>query len=1068
MSIRLHRHPLPALILALTVYGCAPGVMMAQQQSAEPEQPEVFRSELLEPFTWRNLGPDRGGRSIAAAGSDARMLEYYFGATGGGLWKTTDAGTTWRPVTDGQIGSASVGAVDVCNADPDVVWIGMGEVQLRGNVQPGDGVYRSTDAGQAWEHAGLEAARNIGRVRIDPADCDVVWVAALGHYGEPNPERGVYRTTDGGETWERVLFVDENTGAVDLSLDPNDPDRAFAGMWDVWRKPWGMKSGGPGSGLYRTADGGETWDDLSGAPGLPEGVWGKVGVSVSPVDGQRVYAIIEAEDGGVFRSDDGGDTWTKTNDERKLRQRAFYYTRVYADPQEKDIVYVVNTAFYKSEDAGETFDTRIRVPHGDNHDLWIAPSDNQRMINANDGGANVSFNGGRTWTDQDFPTAQFYHVTTTNDVPYHVCGAQQDNSTVCMPSDGGSDDYYRVAGGESGYIAPHPNHPEITYGGSYGGYLNRYDRETGISRNVQIWPDNPMGWSAEDITERFQWTFPIVFDPHDPSVLYATSQHVWKTTTEGQSWERISPDLTLAADSTMGPSGGPITKDQTGVETYATIFTLAPSPVQQGLIWAGSDDGLVHITRDGGGSWTEVTPPALPPHTRISMIEASPHAACRAYLAGNRYLLGDLAPYAYRTQDCGETWTDISDGIPPGAFTRAIREDIVRERMLYAATEEGVWVSWDDGARWQNLSRNLPVVQVSDLVVEDRDLVIGTHGRSFWIMDDIGPLRQLSETVAGEDVHLFEPADPILGINGRLRVTYLLGEPAGTLTVEILDDDGAVIQSYEGTPPEEEEDDGEDGGGWWGGGQPTVAMEAGLHSFNWNLRYPGAASFPDLIMWAASTRVGPVAPPGQYTVRLTADGRTQERSFEIRPDPRLEDVALADLEEQFLFSMEIQEKVTVANNAVRLIRGIEEQIDARLVERPEDEALEAAAQRLRAELDAVEGEIYQVRNRSNQDPLNFPIKLNNRIAALLGVVQGAEGRPTAQSYDVFEKLSGLLDEQMALLDEVMETELARFNEMLAERGMEPVTERMIPEEEPEEEEDEGVEARSSYDAYYQE
>ncbi|MEJ2502047.1 MAG: glycosyl hydrolase, partial [Gemmatimonadota bacterium] len=598
-----------ALALAALAFGCAPGAAVAQEPVAAPEP---IAPALLEPFTWRNLGPERGGRSIAVAGHDERLLEYYFGATGGGLWKTTDGGTTWRPVTDGQIESASVGAVDVCAIDPDVVWIGTGEVQLRGNVQPGDGVYRSTDGGDTWAHAGLRDARNIGRVRIDPTDCNTVWVAALGHYGESNEERGVYRTRDGGESWEKVLYVDATTGAVDLSVDPNDPDVAYAGMWDVWRKPWGLKSGGPGSGLYRTTDGGATWDELSDNPGMPDGVLGKIGVSVSPVDGQRVYAIVEADSGGVFRSDDGGETWERTNDERKLRQRAFYYTRIYADPVEADRVYVVNTGFYRSDDAGATFPTTIRVPHGDNHDLWIASGDNQRMINANDGGANISFNGGSTWTEQDYSTAQMYHVITTHHVPYHVCGAQQDNSTVCMPSDGGSDDFYSVAGGESGYIAPHPTYPDTTYGGSYGGYLNRYDAETGISADVRVWPDNPMGYSAEDIAERFQWTFPIVFDPHDPDVLYTTSQHVWRTTNGGMSWERISPDLTLAADSTMGPSGGPITRDQTGVETYATVFTLAPSPVQEGVIWAGSDDGLVHITRTGGEPWEDVTPPALP------------------------------------------------------------------------------------------------------------------------------------------------------------------------------------------------------------------------------------------------------------------------------------------------------------------------------------------------------------------------------------------------------------------------------------------------------------------------
>jgi photosystem II stability/assembly factor-like uncharacterized protein len=1045
----LPRTRLAAAVLAFSLGGCAPGVMLAQDQHQEPE---VFSGDLLESFTWRNLGPDRGGRSIAVAGSDARILEYYFGATGGGLWKTTDGGTTWDPVTDGQIGSASVGAVDVCAADPDVVWIGTGEVQLRGNVQTGDGVYRSTDAGETWEHVGLREARNIGRVRIDPADCSIVWVAALGHYGEPNPERGVFKTTDGGDTWDKVLYVDENTGAVDLSLDPNDPRTAFVGTWDVWRKPWGLKSGGPGSGLYRTTDGGGSWDDLSERPGLPAGLFGKVGVSVSAVDGQRVYAIIEAEEGGVFRSDDRGETWQRTNDERMLRQRAFYYTRVYADPQERDVVYVLNTAFYKSEDAGETFETRIRVPHGDNHDLWIAPGDSQRMINGNDGGANVSFNGGESWTDQDFPTAQFYHVITTNDIPYHVCGAQQDNSTACMPSDGG--DFYRVAGGESGYIAPHPEHPNITYGGSYGGYLNRYDRETGVSADVRVWPDNPMGYSAEDIAERFQWTFPIVFSPHDPNVLYVTSQHVWKTTDGGQSWERISPDLTLADPATMGPSGGPITRDQTGVETYATIFTLAPSPLEPGTLWAGSDDGRIHLTRDEGGSWADVTPPDMPEHTRVSMIDASPHAACTAYVAGNRYLLGDLDPYAYRTDDCGETWVDISDGIPSGDFTRAIREDPARAGMLYAATERGVWVSWDDGARWQSLSRNLPVVQVSDLVVEERDLVIGTHGRGFWILDDIGPVRQMSEDVTEADVHLFQPDDPVLGVYGGLRVAYLLGAPAEELTIAVLDGEGRVIQSWEGTAAEEPDEEEGGGGGPFGGGQPTVAMEAGLHTLDWNLRYPGATSFPGLIMWAASTRFGPVAPPGEYTIRLVVDGATRETSFRIHRDPRLPQVTQADLEEQFQLSMDILERVTEANDAVRLIRGIEEQIEARVEARPDDEELVSAAEALRAPLDAVEGEIYQVRNRSNQDPLNFPIKLNNRIAALLGVVQGGEGAPTAQSYEVFGLLSGLLDEELARLDEILANDVPRFNALLGSRNLDPVAEVMIPEEEPEEAEGE--------------
>ncbi|HUG40340.1 MAG TPA: hypothetical protein VMM12_07640 [Longimicrobiales bacterium] len=1032
---------LVAGLFVVALYGCAPATTAAQQRPAPAGTAVAYEEALLEPFRWRNLGPDRGGRSIAVAGSDARPLEYYFGATGGGLWKTTDGGTTWEPVTDGQIGSASVGAVDVCGANPDVVWLGTGEVQLRGNVQPGDGVYRSTDAGKTWTHAGLRDARNIGRVRLHPADCNTVWVAALGHYGAENPERGVFRSTDGGESWTKVLYVDATTGAVDLSIDPADPNTVYAAMWDVWRKPWGLKSGGPGSGLYKTTDGGRTWDELSDNPGMPAGLLGKIGVSVSPVDRSRVYAMVEADEGGVFVSDDGGATWTRTNEERKLRQRAFYYTRLYADPQEKDVVYVVNVSFWKSTDGGTTFPNSIRVPHGDNHDLWIATGDNRRMINGNDGGGNVSFNGGESWTDQDYSTAQMYHVITTTDVPYHVCGAQQDNSTICMPSDGDADEFYRVAGGESGYIAPHPLQPGVTYGGSYGGYLNRYDRGTGLSADVRVWPDNPMGYSSEDIRERFQWTFPIVFSPHDPNTLYATSQHVWRTTTRGQSWERISPDLTRADPMTMGPSGGPITRDQTGVETYATVFTLAPSPVESRTLWAGSDDGLVHITRDGGGTWTNVTPPGLPAHTRISMIDASHHDVCAAYLAGNRYLLSDLEPYAFRTSDCGRSWTAISAGIPTGHFTRVVREDPVRRGLLYMGTEQGVWVSWDDGARWQSLSRDLPVVQVSDLVVEDHDLVIGTHGRGFYIMDDIDPLRQLTPAVVAADVHLFEPADAVLGVTGPLRVAYRLGEPVSELKAELLDPRGNVIQTYEGEPPEGASDGSQRGA--------RLPRGEGLHTFTWNLRYPGFTVFPDMIMWAARGGLGPTAPPGEYTVRLTADGETADRTFRIVRNPLLPQVTQEDLEEQFRLSMEVRDRVSEANDAVRLVRGIEEQVGDRVEARASDAELTSAAEGLRAKLDEVEGEIYQVRNQSNQDPLNYPIKLNNRIAALLGVVQSAEGRPTRQSYEVFELLSGELEQQLTLLQAILRTDLDRFNDLLRERGLPVVVPRMIPEEEEE-------------------
>lgn len=624
-----------------------------------------FDSTYFAGMEWRNIGPNRGGRSITSAGSPSRINEYYFGATGGGLWKTTDGGATWRPVTDGKIRSSSVGAVAVAESNPDVVYIGMGEVQLRGNIMQGDGVYRSPDGGKTWTHMGLENTQAIGRVRVDRKNPDLVYVAALGKPSAPGPDRGVFRSKDGGKTWQKVLYRNDSTGAVDLVIDPNNPKILFATMWQAYRIPWKMSSGGAGSGLFRSTDGGDTWKELTRAPGMPTGMIGKVGVSVSGADSKRVYAIIEADSGGVFRSDDGGDTWKRTNTERKLRQRAFYYTRIYADPQNKDRVYVLNVNFYRSDDGGEKFATQIRPPHGDNHDLWIAPNDPQRMVESNDGGGTVSTNGGTTWTSLRYPTAQIYHVSVTTDFPYHACGAQQDNSTFCLPSsgwdhiigvsDGDGDWAYDVGGGESGYIAPNPANPDIIYAGSQGALLTRFNRRTGQIRDVQVYPRFFSGEPASALPERWQWTFPIVFSPQNPKVIYTSSQHLWKTTNEGQSWTRISPDLTRHDPSTLGLSGGPITHDMNGPEIYATIFTIAPSHRDSMTIWTGSDDGLAYITRDGGKNWKDVTPAGLPPFSRISIIDASPHAAGTAWLAAKRYQLDDRAPYIYRTTDFGKS-----------------------------------------------------------------------------------------------------------------------------------------------------------------------------------------------------------------------------------------------------------------------------------------------------------------------------------------------------------------------------------------------------------------------------
>jgi photosystem II stability/assembly factor-like uncharacterized protein len=932
------------LALALTLALVAPTLLSAQ--TAPPD-------DFYQGLRWQNVGPDRGGRSIGVAGSDARPLEYFFGATGGGLWKTEDGGLTWRAVTDGKITSSSVGAVAVCEADPDVVYIGTGETQLRGNVMQGDGVYKSTNGGSTWSHLGLAETQNISRIRVHPTDCNTAWVGAFGVHSMPNEERGVYKTTDGGESWDKVLYRDDRSGVVDISVHPGNPDIIYASLWEAWRKSWGASSGGPGSGLFRSTDGGENWTEITRNPGLPqEGLVGKIGVAVSPVDPQRVYTIMENDEGGVFRSDDGGDNWTRTNDERKLRQRAFYYTRIYADTQDKDRVYVLNTAFYRSDDGGENFDRSIRVPHGDNHDLWIAPSNPDRMINSNDGGGNVSVNGGRTWTEQDFPTAQFYRVITTAHEPYMICGAQQDNSTACVAPRGwrhlsaDGSPFFTVGGCESGYIAPNPEDPDIYYAGCYGGSLSRYDHSTGQTRSVNVWPENPMGQSSEDLVERVQWTFPIVFSHHDAGVLYTGTQKVWKTETEGQNWEAISPDLTRADPSTIGPSGGPITKDQTGVETYATVFAIAPSFHDPQVIWAGSDDGYVHVTRNGGGTWERVTPPDAPDFVRINTIEASPTTPGKAYVSGIRYLVeNDRSPYIWKTEDFGESWTKIVNGIPEDDFVRAVREDPKRAGLLYAASERTVYISFDDGANWAPLTLNLPTVQVSDLVVEEHDLVISTHGRSFWVLYDIDPIREFTPEVAEADAYLFQPADPIRGITQTVNVTYLLAEDAEEVVVEFRNAEGELLQSFVGNPAEEEETEEEEEVPSFrmGGGTPSASTRAGTNRLRWNLRLEGYTDFEGRIFWAAGN-MGPAVPPGPYSVTLKVDGEeVGTRDFQIRLDPRIQDVTTADLEERFALGLKIRDRTSEANEAVIRIREIKAQIDDRLGE-GEDASLSQATE----------------------------------------------------------------------------------------------------------------------------
>ncbi|HSL20680.1 MAG TPA: hypothetical protein VK886_04030 [Vicinamibacterales bacterium] len=1027
---------------ALGVLGLllAVGPVLTETVSARQAPASSFDQQFFSSLRWRSIGPARGGRSTAVSGSAARPLEYYFGATGGGVWKTVDGGQTWRPVADEALKSSSVGAVAVAPSNPDIVYVGMGETQLRGNIIQGDGVYKTTDGGKTWSQLGLKETMAIARIRIHPTNPDIVYVAALGNPYGPNAERGVFKSTDGGKNWKKVLFRDDKTGGVDLSIDPNNPSVMFASLWEVYRTPHSLSSGGPGSGLFKSTDGGENWTEITRNSGLPQGVIGKSGVSVSGADGNRVYAIVEAHDGGVFLSDDAGATWKKINEDRRLRQRAFYYTRIYADPKEKDTVYVLNTGFYRSTDAGKSI-RQIRVPHGDNHDLWIAPNDTKRLINSNDGGANVSVNGGETWTEQDVPTAQFYHVIATNHVPYHVCGAQQDNSTACVPSDGTGDYLYPAGGGESGYIAQDPTDLDVFYAGSYGGLLTRINRRTGERRAVNPFPDNPMGYASGAMTERFQWTYPIIVSPHDPNVLYATSQHVWRSTNEGQSWDKISGDLTRHDPSTMGESGGPITLDQTGVETYATVFTLAPSPRERDTIWAGSDDGLIHVTRDAGKNWQNVTPPDLPEFARVSLIEASPHKPATAYVAANRYQRADRAPYVFRTTDYGKTWSRIVSGLPPDDFARAIREDKVRPGLLFLGTEHGVYVSFDDGARWQSLRLNLPVTPVHDIAVKDNDIAIATHGRSFYILDNISVLRQLDAKVAAGNVHLFDPIDATRSLSRGVTVDYYLKSDADKVTIDILDGQGQVIRTYTGTAAEEQKRQGrtpeqeEEESPRRGGPPPRVGVKAGMNRFTWDMRYASATEFPNLIMWSASVR-GPMAPPAEYSVRLTVGSDTQTQAFRIVRHP-LGTATDADLAEQFTLARQINQRVSDANTAVIRIRALKDQIKDRLG-RTTDKKIAQAGTALSTKLTEIEGEVYQYRNQSSQDPLNFPIKLNNKLAALQGVVESGDARPTDQSHAVFKELSGRLDKELGRLDSALKTDVEAFNRLLRGRRLEPI------------------------------
>ncbi|MGQ0647571.1 MAG: WD40/YVTN/BNR-like repeat-containing protein, partial [Gemmatimonadaceae bacterium] len=969
--------------------------------------------------------------------------------------------------------------------------------------------WKTTDGGRTWKLMGF-ATEHVSKIAIDPDNPNTVYLGVFGDPFKATSTRGLYKTTDGGQTFTKVLFVNDSTGVIDISMDPSNPGTLYVAMWQAWRSSWGMSSGGVHSGLYKTTDGGATWSNLmQTARGLPTGVVGKIGVALSPAKPSRVWALIEHDSGGVYRTDDGGQTWSYINRERKLRQRAWYYSHITADPRDTNIVYGMNVGFFRSRDGGRTFPQGIQVPHGDNHDLWIASNDPQRMVQGNDGGANVTVNGGQSWTDQEYPTAQFYHVTTTNEWPYKICGAQQDNSTLCGPSRKAGNisiaDWYDAGGCESGYIASHPLKPNVTFAGCYGGNLDRKDRDTDFTRDVTVYPRNPMGHSSEDIKIRFQWTFPIVFSRHNPNVLYAAGSQLFRTTSEGESWTAVSPELARRDPKTMGPSGGPITKDQTGVETYGLIFAFDESPITPGLLWAGTDDGLVHVSRNNGVSWQNVTPPDIGDFTRISIIEPSRYSAGTAYVAANRYALGDQRPIFYKTTDYGKTWTAINNGIRADHFARVIREDPVRRGLLFAGTERGPYVSFDDGMNWQWLQKNLPLVPIHDIAIKDNDVILATHGRSFWVMDDISALRQINPQVVATNLHLYKPVDAYrtqwsggfgggggggggnqVGANPRSGavIYYTLKTPNQKVTIDFMDAKGEVIQSFMSELDPEAAADSvrreqarqaaidsltnrgmsrdsaqrvvaarpapAGGGGGGGGGpppRPRVPNRAGLNTFAWNLRYPDAVTFENLIMWAAGT-TGPVAPTGTYSVRLSAGGETRSQSFRVRKDPRTTSTD-ADIAEQFKLLVAIRDKTTEANNAVRTVRNMRWNVGDRtgkLTGTPAQE-FKTIADSMMKRLTAAEQEAYQTRNESNQDPLNFPIRLNNEIAGVASYVSQGEYRPTRQAVEVFNALSKELDVHLEAIKNSMDANLPRLNAILRAAGLQelkPSTEEIKP------------------------
>ena len=1016
----------------------------AQKKGVDPS--------LLSSTSWRNIGPFRGGRSAAVTGVAGKPDLFYFGGTGGGVWRTQDGGRTWENISDGFFGG-SIGAIEVAPSDHNVIYAGGGECTVRGNVSYGTGMWKSEDAGRTWKSAGLAESRHIPRIRVHPRNPDVVYAAVMGDLFKSTQERGVYRSVNGGKSWEKVLFVNPDAGAVDLAMDPTNPRILYASFWRVRRTPHDFSSGGTGSGIWKSTDSGDTWTEITANEGLPKDTIGIVGLAVSPVRPDRVFAIVESQSGGVFRSDDAGKTWIRVNEDRALRQRAWYYSRIYADPADADVVYVMNVAYHKSKDGGRTFQSRY-APHGDHHDLWIAPENPGRMIIGDDGGAQISYDGGNTWTTyHNQPTAQFYRITTDNAFPFNIYAAQQDNSSVRIAhrSDDGAiteRHWESTAGGESATIAVDPLNNDIVYGGEYHGLLTRVDHKNKTNRAINVWPEDNMGHGAEDARFRFQWNYPMFFSPHDPHKLYVASNHLHVSTNEGQSWTTVSPDLTTNDKNRQKSSGGPITKDNTGVEYYCTIFTAAESPRVKDLLWTGSDDGLVHVSRDGGKNWSSVTPPAMPAWTMINSLEPDPHNDGGCYLACTAYKLGDYRPFLYKTKDYGKTWIKITDGIPKDHFTRVIRADRTVQGILYAGTEQGMYISFDDGANWQSFQLNLPVVPITDLVIKDNHLLAATQGRSIWSVDDLSALQQLvTRSPDSASPFLFKPAPAFRMRGGSSKGSKLAGEnhPNGTLihfvlpakpsekdtvTLAVLENDGDTIRVFStvfnksGASPMKPMF------------APLSDLKAGANLFVWNMRYPDAEKFDGMILWSYDLE-GTKAVPGKYKVRLTASGKTVEESFEIVRDPRT-GVSDDQFMAQFSFVQSVGAKLTEAHRAIREIRSARTKLQSLKGEVADVDRYKEIVSLISAidsSMTKVEEALYQTKNRSSQDPLNYPVRLNDKLANLMGLNVGGDFPPTSQSLEVRDYLFKLTDEQLNIWKNLKLQDIPRLNQLIRTSGV---------------------------------